>query len=224
MLNNDFQKLGVTGLITLYQLDASNVGAGVFYFHGHNDGDIVWQGKTYHAIAITADGLEMRGDGKASTPTLHLANVFNGIVGGLSALCLQFNDLVGAKLTVIHTLAKYLDGQPTASSEHKKQTWYIEQKTDEDHSQVSFELSNPVDFEGQKIPLRQITGYCNWAVCGRYRGEECGYMGVARFTKDGQPTEDASQDKCGGRLSDCKLRFGEYGELPFGGYPASSLV
>ena len=89
MLNNDFQKLGVTGLITLYQLDASNVGAGVFYFHGHNDGDIIWQGKTYHAVAITADGLEMRGDGKASTPTLNLANVFNGIVGGLSALCLQ---------------------------------------------------------------------------------------------------------------------------------------
>lgn len=68
-------------------------------------------------------GLKCAGDGKASTPTLHLANVFNGIAGGLSALCLkQFNDLVGAKLTVIHTLAKYLDGQPTASSEHKKQT------------------------------------------------------------------------------------------------------
>ena len=49
-------------------------------------------------------------------------------------------------------------------------------------------------------------------------------MGVARFTKDGQPTDDPALDKCGGRLSDCKLRFGEYGELPFGGYPASSLV
>ena len=70
MLNNDFQKLGVTGLITLYQLDASNVGAGVFYFHGHNDGDIIWQGKTYHAIAITANGLETVSYTHLTLPTI----------------------------------------------------------------------------------------------------------------------------------------------------------
>ncbi|MFW2044321.1 phage minor tail protein L, partial [Acinetobacter sp. ULE_I053] len=34
-LNSDFQKLYVDGLITLFELDASNLGAGVLRFHGH---------------------------------------------------------------------------------------------------------------------------------------------------------------------------------------------
>ncbi|MFX6724764.1 phage minor tail protein L, partial [Acinetobacter baumannii] len=77
--------------------------------------------------------------------------------------CLQFKDFAGAKLKVITTLAKYLDaenfteGNPTASNEAKEQIWYIEQKTSENAQQVTFELSNPIDFEGLKIPVRQIT-------------------------------------------------------------------
>ncbi|EPH1695238.1 phage minor tail protein L, partial [Acinetobacter baumannii] len=34
-LNSDFQKLYVDGLITLYELDASSLGAGILRFHGH---------------------------------------------------------------------------------------------------------------------------------------------------------------------------------------------
>ena len=74
---------------------------------------------------------------------------------------------------------------------------------------VEFELSNPVDFEGQKIPVRQITTYCNEAVCGRYRGEVCGYTGTARFTHDGKPTDDPTLDRCSGLLAHCKLRDNE---------------
>lgn len=35
MLNSDFQKLSVQGLITLYEIDATALGAGVFRWHGH---------------------------------------------------------------------------------------------------------------------------------------------------------------------------------------------
>ncbi|APC20854.1 hypothetical protein BME99_10860 [Pseudomonas protegens] len=35
---------------------------------------------------------------------------------------------------------------------------------------------------------------------------------------------DASKDKCGGRLSSCKLRFGENNPLPYGSFPAAGLL
>ena len=263
MLNSDFQKLSVAGIVTLYQLDATRLGGGVFYWHGHvtwedwarildyaGDSslidnnqlaghdydisstdkeikrDIIWQGQAYSPVAIKSDGLELRGDGKASMPNLAIANTLNGINGAMSALCLQLSDFAGAKLTVITTLAKYLDaanfasGNPQARNEYKKQVWFVEQKTAENASQVTFELSNPVDFEGMKIPCREITNYCHWAVCGRYRQDPCLYSGSAMFTKDGKPTDDQSLDYCGGSLADCKLRDNT---ARFGGFPSSSL-
>ena len=260
MLSSDLQKLSVTGLVTLYELDATKLGAGIFRWHGHMSHedwqyiyrytnasrytdasryteptgqedivrrDIVWQGQTYSPVAIQTDGLEMRGDGKASTPSLALANNIDGLQGAISALCLQYSDFAGAKLTVINTMAKYLDaanfteGNPQAANEYRKQLWYVEQKTSENASAVTFELSNPVDFEGARIPSREITSFCHWAVHGRYRGSECKYMGAARFTEDGKPTDDPSKDGCGARLSDCRLRNNERN---YGGFPSSSLI
>jgi lambda family phage minor tail protein L len=245
MLESDLQKLSVTGLVTLYELDATKLGAGIMRWHGHVSfedwqiinpdvttvkSDIIWQGQTYSPIPIQSDGLEMRGDGRASTPSLAVANNIDGLQGAISALCLRHDDFAGAKLTVINTMAKYLDaanfaeGNPQAANEYRKQLWYVEQKTSENASAVTFELSNPVDFEGARIPSRDITSFCHWAVHGRYRGQECGYTGTAMFTEDGTPIDDPSKDKCGARLSDCRLRFGDNNPLPFGGFPSSSLI
>lgn len=264
MLESDLQKLSVTGLVTLYELDATQLGVGIFRWHGHvsyedwkeiiawagredrNIGnmqewvgadlviedyavrrDLIWQGNIYSPMPIQSDGLEMRGDGRASTPSLALANNINGVQGAISALCLQFDDFAGAKLTVINTLAKYLDaanfaeGNPQAANEYRKQLWYVEQKTSENTSAVTFELSNPVDFEGARIPTREITSYCHWAVHGRYRQSECQYMGTDMFTEDGAPTDDPSKDKCPGTLYSCRIRNNEG---RFGGFPSSSLV
>ena len=242
MLTSDLQKLSVTGLVTLYELDATKLGAGIMRWHGHVSfedwaiinpdvktvkSDIIWQGQTYSPIPIQTDGLEMRGDGKASTPSLALANNLNGIQGAISALCLRHDDFAGARLTVINTMAKYLDaanftdGNPQAANEYRKQLWYVEQKTSENANAVTFELSNPVDFEGARIPSREITSFCHWGVNNRYRGNECQYMGTARFTEDGTPTDDAALDKCGSRLSDCRIRNNSH---RFGGFPSSSLT
>ena len=263
-LNSDFQKLHVDGLITLFELDARTLGAGILRFHGHisyqdwekiyssigssdligaDSGtigkifdlsdqktwqrNIVWQGQTFEPMALEVSGLEMRSDGKASAPTLSMANNIGGIQNAVSAYCLQFSDFAGAKLKVITTLAKYLDaenfsgGNATASSEAKEQLWYIEQKTSENASAVTFELSNPIDFEGLRIPVRQISNYCNWAAVADYRGEECQYMGVEMFTDKDIPTDSPALDRCGGRLSSCRVRKNE---LRFGGFPASSLI
>ena len=300
MLSNDFQKLSVTGLITLYQLDATALGLGILYLHGHTNfedwvkilsyagridknvgddtlageqytlqdvvkhlayagrvdnnvgdqeaagkeydleisptankglfADIIFQGINYSPVSITSDGLEMRGDGKASSPTLSIANNIDGVQGAVSAYCLNFSDFAGAKLTVINTLAKYLDsenfalGNSSASDEYKKQVWFIEQKTSENAELVTFELSNPIDFEGQRIPCREINNFCQWAINGGYRGESCGYIGSAMYDKHDNPTTDPSLDRCSGRLQGCKIRFGNDNPLPFGGFPSSSLV
>ena len=260
-LNSDFQKLYVDGLITLFELDARALGAGILRFHGHisyegwekiyssigSDAligadvgsigkvfdvgsdkvwnrNIVWQGETFEPMALEVSGLEMRSDGKASAPTLSMANNIGGIQGAISAYCLQFGDFAGAKLKVITTLAKYLDaenfstGNPTANpSEKREQIWFIEQKTSENAQQVTFELSNPVDFEGLKIPTRQISNYCNW----EYRSEECGYIGSAMFTEKDEPTDNPALDRCNYRTSGCRCRENE---LHFGGFPASSMV
>ncbi|MGY5392753.1 phage minor tail protein L [Acinetobacter sp. NigerLNRRAM0016] len=265
-LNSDFQKLYVDGLITLYELDASQLGAGILRFHGHIsyqdweriytsigsagligadtvgigkvfdvgsekvwNRNIIWQGQSFEPLPLEVTGLEMRSDGKASAPSLTMANNIAGVQNAVSAYCLQFNDFAGAKLKVIRTLAKYLDaenfsaGNSSASNESNEQLWYIEQKTSESSAQVSFELSNPIDFEGQRIPVRQITNICHWCVMGNYRGEECGYTGAAMFTDKDEPTDNPALDKCSGRLSSCKLRFGS-NPLPIGGYPAANLI
>ena len=260
-LNSDLQKLYVDGLISLFELDARALGAGILRFHGHisyedweriysyigSDGmlgdeaqligevfentesktwyrNIIWQGETFEPMALEVSGLEMRSDGKASAPTLSMANNIGGIQGAVSAYCLQFGDFAGAKLKVITTLAKYLDaenfstGNPTANpSEKREQIWFIEQKTSENAQQVTFELSNPVDFEGLKIPTRQISNYCNW----EYRSEECGYIGSAMFTDKDEPTDNPALDRCNYRTSGCRCRENE---LHFGGFPASSMV
>lgn len=259
-LNSDFQKLYVDGLITLFELDARALGAGILRFHGHISYEdweriytsigsseligadtgligkvydlsdektwyrnIIWQGQTFEPMALEVSGLEMRSDGKASAPTLSMANNIGGIQNAVSALCLQLGDFAGAKLKVITTLAKYLDaenfsaGNSSASNEAKEQLWYIEQKTSENAQQVTFELSNPVDFEGLKIPTRQISNYCNW----EYRSEECGYIGSAMFTEKDEPTDNPALDRCNYRTSGCRCRENE---LHFGGFPASSMV
>ena len=263
-LNSDFQKLYVDGLITLFELDARALGAGILRFHGHishadweriysfigssellgneseligeiyGDGeqktwyrDIIWQGEVFSPVALEVSGLEMRSDGKASAPTLSMANNINGIQGAVSAYCLQLGDFAGAKLKVITTLAKYLDaenfsaGNASASNEAKEQLWYIEQKTSENAQAVTFELSNPIDFEGLKIPVRQISNYCHWCAVAAYRGQECQYTGAAMFTDKDEPTDNPAFDGCSGRLSSCRIRGNE---SRFGGFPASSLL
>ncbi len=264
-LSSDFQKLYADGIVTLFELDASHLGAGILRFHGHISfqdwekiyvsagqtnwladttlisadkvfdvgtdrvwqRNIIWQGQTFSAMSIQASGLEMNSSGKASSPTLSMANNIDGLQNAVSAYCLQFNDFAGAKLTIIETLAKYLDaenfsqGNPTASNEAEKQLWFIEQKTSENMEQVTFELSNPIDFEGQRIPMRQISSQCHWCMMGDYRGEECGYTGAAMFTEKNEPTDNPALDKCGGRLSSCKIRKNEGS---FGGQPAANMI
>lgn len=110
-------------------------------------------------------------------------------------------------------------------TQEKLQVFYIDSKSLETNQAVEFTLISPMDLQGLMIPTRQLHSLCNWCIRGKYRtGDGCDYAGTRYFGKNNKPIRDPSQDVCNATLSACKLRFGENSELPFGGFPGTSLI
>lgn len=239
------QELEPGSEVLLFELDGSEYGADVLRFHGHAipytaaellaagaDADqlpakpIWWQGNEYGAWPMQIDGIQATGDGTAVRPTLSVGNVN----GRITALCLAFEDLLEFKLTMHHTLGTYLDaenfpgGNPDADpTQESIEVWYLDQKTSENGSSVSWELASPGDVGGESIG-RQMTTLCHWALTGGYRGPDCQYTG-RYYDIDGNPTDDPEKDQCNGCLgTGCVVRFGQGNQNNFGGFPAVSLI
>lgn len=181
-----------------------------------NHTPIVWQTKTYNPWPIEAEGFEVSSRGSLPRP-----NVRAGNVGGtLSALCIAYQDLVGAMVIRRQTFAKYLDGEPGADpNQHlPDDVFFIERKLSEDYEVVAWELASAMDLQGQKLPNRIITkDYCWW----EYRSAECSYAGTSYFSVLDLPVASLALDVCSHRVSGCKARFGAKATLPFGGFPAA---
>lgn len=223
----DIQQAALPAIVELYELDTTVVGGvDVFRFtpHGPNPlgGDIVFAGQTYARLPIEASGFARAGQGALPRPKLAVANV-TGLVGAIA------DELIGARLTRIRTFAKYLDavnfpgGNPQADPNQviDREIWFVDRKATENKLVVEFELAAAFDLAGVMLPRRQfVQNVCPW----RYRGPECGYTGGAVADEKDQPTSDPAKDRCGKRLASCKLRFGQYAELPFGGFPAVGLL
>lgn len=242
MILEDVQKLVPGNLVTLFEVDCTGIDGGFERYHNHNDGVITWQGKEYHPWAIEARNFERTGEGQQPLPELAVGNIGvdaegNPITGVVTALCLAMDDLIGAKVTRRRTFAKYLDaanfaeGNPSADpNEHlPDEQWIVSRRKSETPEAVTFELSSPLQFDGVQLPARQIiAGLCTWLTMagpeGGYRGAWCGYTGSAMFDRDGNLVSDPSLDRCGGRVSDCKLRFGANKPLSYGGQPSADRI
>ena len=121
----------VIELFTL-QLDATLHGSTTIYrFHnGANlnaNGEVVWAGNTYLRFPIECTGFEFTGTGTLPRPSISVSNIF----GTLTAIMQDVNqttvgnDLNGAKLTRIRTLARFLDAvnfAPTTTTTTSTQT------------------------------------------------------------------------------------------------------
>lgn len=223
------QRLEPGAIVELFEVDLTPFGGELLRFHAGTNAlrqNVVWQGNTYTAFPIQASGFEFNGQGQAPRPKLLVANV----IGSITALVLQYDDIVGAKVTRIRTLAKYLDAvnfpggsNPTADpgAEFPRDVFYVDRKVTETNELVEFELSPAMDVTGVALPRRQIVqNICVW----RYRGAECGWTGTTYFNSSDQSVGTLAQDVCGKRLSSCKARFGQFAELPYGGFPAAGLV
>src|SRR5690242_12402472 len=95
-------------LVELFELDMTALGGTVVRFHsGKNQviGNVVWQGDTYTAFPVEATGFEISGAGQIPRPHLKCANVLQT----MTAFLLDYNDMLGAKVTRRRTLMKYLD-------------------------------------------------------------------------------------------------------------------
>lgn len=220
----DAQLLNPGALVTLFTLDATDIGGDIARFHQHFNAEIVWQGNTFVAFPVEAEGFGRTSD-QQPTPRLRVGNVN----GAITELCQEFQDLVGATIMRQRVFAKYLDainfpdGNPSAdpTEEFPVERWFIERKSAENQRFVEFELSSCLDFNGVKLPRRQIiANHCPW----QYRGPGCAYIGPPVATAMDLPTTNPLLDKCGRRLGSCRLREWPDAVLNFGGQPAAGLV
>lgn len=247
-LNADYQKLEPGNAVRLFEVDGTGFGiAEVLYFHAQNiphteaeilaaGGDesklparsIWWQGNEYKAWPCQIEGVEASTEGSGAEPVMSVGN----LDGSITALCLAYDDLLQAKVTIHDTLAQYLDaenfpeGNPSADPQQEKlKVFYIDAKNSETNEVVEFKLTSPMDLQGLMIPTRQLHSLCTWCIRNQYRsGDGCDYAGTRYFDKHNNPVDDPSLDECNGTLTACKLRHGESNELPFGGFPGTSLI
>lgn len=225
--NQEIQKLERSALIELFELDLTKFNRGVLRFHaGTNglDGDIVWQGYTYSRFPIQIQGFEKASGGALPRPVASMSN----IEGYMAAYARDCGYFLGAKIRRKRTFARFLDavnfpgGNPEADPNQfiMDEVWVIDRKANETPALLEFELAASIDMVGSTLPRRQmIQSCCTWT----YRSPTCGYAGGPVADENGLATADPNKDKCGKRLSDCKLRFGT-GILPYGGFPGCGLT
>lgn len=226
---SEIQKLSPSALIELFELDLTDLGGDISRFHaGTNElsQDVIWQGDTYVKYPIQAEGFDFSSNGQIPRPKMRVSNVF----GSITSLLLFYDDMLGAKVTRKRTLAKYLDAvnftggvNPDAddTAEFSSDIFYIDRKVSENPDAVEFELAAAIDLQGIQIPRRQvIQNVCSW----KYRGAECGYVGTNYFDTSDNVVSTLGEDRCGKRLTSCRIRFGQFAEIPYGGYPSAGLV
>ena len=181
---SDLQPINPSAIIELYTLQLDNTlhGASTIYrFHsGSNmnaNGKIVWAGNAYFRFPIQISGFAFQ-NGQIPRPKLVISNGGNiGSSGSnlsISAILLTVNettagnDLTGATVTRIRTLAKYLDaanfsggsnpyGTPDPTAEFPKEIYSIDRKSTETREIVEFELASVLDLVGITCPKRQCT-------------------------------------------------------------------
>lgn len=175
----DIQLLELDAEVSLFTLDATIKGGDIFRWHNEQalgganlTGELVWQGVTYQPRPITVEGLEIKSSGESNRPKLKIANLEALVTG----LILDYDDMIGVKVTRKRTLAKYLDGEPGADPAERfaDDVYFIIQKESASRNEVVFVLGGPNDLPGKTVPGRKVSA--NFCIA-EYRGEVCQWAG-----------------------------------------------
>ena len=172
----DLQKINPSAIIELFTITTDltlHGSAQTYRFHnGTNalgNNDIIWAGNTYIKLPIQAEGFAFQ-KGQLPRPTLTISNA----LGTITAILLNVNqvttgnDLTGATVTRIRTLARYLDannfpnntnplGTPDPTAEFPQEIYKIDRKSAENREIGTFELAAVFDLAGVRAPKRQCT-------------------------------------------------------------------
>ena len=171
---SNLQSINPSAIIELFTLQLSTAlhGANTIYrFHaGSNlnaNGKIVWNGNEYLRFPIQASGFAFQ-KGQLPRPKIVISNA----TGLISSILLSVNeettgnDLTGATVTRIRTLAKFIDAVNFAdgtnatadpNAEFPQEIYVVDRKATETREVVEFELAAPTDLAGIRIPKRQCT-------------------------------------------------------------------
>ena len=174
---SDLQKVNPSAIIELFtlQLDSNLHGANTVYrFHaGTNldaNGKIVWAGNEYLRFPVEATGFAYQ-RGQLPRPVLSVSNMGTPTMSAILLTVNQTtagNDLSGASVTRIRTMARFLDavnfsgstnpfGTPDPTAEFKREVFTIDRKTNETREVIEFELAAAIDMAGIRSPKRQCT-------------------------------------------------------------------
>ena len=179
---SSLQDINPSAIIELFTLQLSQTFHGdtsIYRFHGgsnlNNNGEIVWAGNSYTRMPIIADGFAYR-RGQIPRPKLTISNALGSISTILNAINTATvagavntgNDLTGATVTRIRTMARFLDavnfpgnsnplGTPDPTAEFKREIYLVDRKATENREVVEFELAAPSDLAGVRLPKRQCT-------------------------------------------------------------------
>ena len=171
---SSLQDINPSAIIELFTLQLSTAlhGANTIYrFHAGSslnaNGQIVWDGNAYLRFPIEATGFAFQ-KGQLPRPKITISNA----TGLISAILLSVNetttgnDLTGATVTRIRTLAKFIDAVNFAdgtnatadnTAEFPQEIYSVDRKATETREIVEFELAAPTDLAGVRIPGRQAT-------------------------------------------------------------------
>jgi len=171
---SSLQDINPSAIIELFTLQLSTALHGentVYRFHaGSNlnaNGKIVWAGNEYLRFPVQASGFAFQ-KGQLPRPKLIISNA----TGLISSILLTVNetttgnDLTGATVTRIRTLAKFIDAVNFAdgtnatadnTAEFPQEIYSVDRKATETREVVEFELAAPTDLAGVRIPGRQAT-------------------------------------------------------------------
>ena len=171
---SSLQDINPSAIIELFTLQLSTALHGdntIYRFHaGSNlnaNGQIVWAGNSYLRFPIQATGFAFQ-KGQLPRPKIVISNA----TGLISTILLTVNetttgnDLTGATVTRIRTLAKFIDAVNFAdgtnatadnTAEFPQEIYSIDRKATETRELVEFELAAPTDLAGVRIPKRQCT-------------------------------------------------------------------
>ena len=181
---SDIQKVNPSSIIELFKLELKeglNYATGnpsgvttVHRFHSGSNldayGNIVWNSETYLRFPVESSGFAFQ-RGQLPRPTLTISNMGTPSMSAVLLAANTFtagNDLTGAKVTRIRTMARFVDaanfsgatnpfGTPDPDAEFPREVYYIDRKSAENREVVQFELAAIFDMAGIRAPKRQCT-------------------------------------------------------------------
>ena len=181
---SDVQKVNPSSIIELFKLELKE---GLNYATGNPDGvttsyrfhagtnlnangEIVWNSESYLRFPVEATGFAFQ-RGQSPRPTITISNMGTPNMSAILVIANAFtagNDLTGAKVTRIRTMARFLDaanfsgatnpfGTPDPDAEFPREVYYIDRKSAENRTVIQFELAAIFDIAGIRAPKRQCT-------------------------------------------------------------------